>query len=514
MQPPINEIDLILKRRAIRRSFEEWCVYRMAKLGRTLALHHRLIVQTIEKLLRNELILLNGKVAKKLQIRTPPGSAKSTYTSKLLPAWFCNSEQHPFDLMLACSYSYTLIEGFGKEARNILEEEQNTLGINVSKRSFSSGDWRVNYKDREDGGYFCGGVGSGIAGHRALLGLIDDFLGTEKESGKESNHQSIYDWYRADFKPRLVPGAWEIIICNHRNEDDLVGRLEAEEGDEWYIISLPMEAEDNDILGRKRGERLWPEYFTDEMVRDAKKSSSTWAGLYQQRPSPEDGDYFKAENLLEYRPNDLPDNLRIYAGSDWAVREGDRNDYHFHCPAGLDQSGRLWILPDFYWEQADTLTSVNAMFDLFKRRGPTFWWHGQENITGAIKPFVDVMMKDRQTYIPIFELSESGRKEDKASSFIAMTQAKQVMFPGFHPRWSEMKSQLLAFPNGKHDDVVDGLAKLGKGISMMVKPSAPKKEWNGIVTPQKLTCGWLEKSSRRREKDSRFDRFRELVSSN
>lgn len=47
-----------------------------------------------------------------------------------------------------------------------------------------------------------------------------------------------------------------------------------------------------------------------------------WAALYQQRPAPEEGDYFKVDWLKPVET--LPDKstMRIYGGSDYAVTAG------------------------------------------------------------------------------------------------------------------------------------------------------------------------------------------------
>ena len=74
-----------------------------------------------------------------------------------------------------------------------------------------------------------------------------------------------------------------------------------------------------------------------------KLNTRTWAALYQQRPAPEDGDYFKADWL---RPVEtLPDHysLRIYGGSDYAVTAGG-GDYTVHAVVGLDAEGRMYLL--------------------------------------------------------------------------------------------------------------------------------------------------------------------------
>src|SRR5215831_14374095 len=78
----------VLRHRLIRRSFEAWCRYRMEKLGLEPAAHHLLIIRTVEDLIHNRLD------KRRVMILMPPGSAKSTYTSKELPAWFVNAEQY------------------------------------------------------------------------------------------------------------------------------------------------------------------------------------------------------------------------------------------------------------------------------------------------------------------------------------------------------------------------------------------------------------------------------------
>src|SRR6185312_7122864 len=51
------------------------------------------------------------------------------------------------------------------------------------------------------------------------------------------------------------------------HEDDLAGRLLAQQGaggEQWKVLSLPAVAKEDDALGRKPGDPLWPEYFQAE----------------------------------------------------------------------------------------------------------------------------------------------------------------------------------------------------------------------------------------------------------
>lgn len=479
--------EVLLRRRSLRANFGDWCELVLSDKNETPALHHKLLIHTLQK-------VADGTGPKKIMILMPPGSAKSTYTSVCFPPWYLN--RHPQHLILACSYAYTLIEGFGKDCRNLVERYSNELGYELSKASAAAGDWRTN----RGGGYWCAGVGAGIAGHRADVAFIDDYVGTEENVDSKDLRDKIDNWYKRDFVPRLKPNATRIIIANRRHEDDLVGRLLAREGDEWCVITLPMLAEEDDILGRAVGERLWPEWFTEEMVIEAKKDPTTWAGLYQQRPSPEEGNYFKKDWIIKYKIKDLPSDLRPYVGSDFAVRKQSKNDKFCFLPAGIDSQDNLWILPNWYWTRADSGEAVEEMLKLAQRHSPICWWAGRENITGSIAPFLYKRMQETGIYIPIEELSEGKDKQAKAQSIRARMSAKKVFFPDI-PAFADAEHEILTFPGGLHDDFVDALSKLGQGLLKMVGNSTkqPEKSIEEILNPR-ITCGWVQDSARRKER--------------
>lgn len=479
--------EILLQRRGRRASLLEWCQHVLAYKNETPAAHHRLIIEVLERVTRGEL--------RKVIILMPPGSAKSTYISVCFPPWYLC--QHPHNLVLACSYSYNLIEGFGRQCRDLIELYEKDLGYKLSTTAAAAGDWRITKDDKRVlGGYFCAGVNAGIAGHRADLGFIDDFMGSEEEANSDTIRDKNYKWYRNDFVPRLKPHAARIIIANRRHEEDLVGKLLEEEGSEWYVVKLPMLAGDMDPLGRKPGERLWPEWFTDEMVIEAKKNPSTWAGLYQQEPSPEEGDYFKKDWIVPYHSlSELPKYLHYYVGTDYAYRKKQQNDKTCFLPAGVDDIDRLWILPDWFWDKCDTAVGVDALLDIGARYKPLCVWAGKEAITGSIGPFLTKRMWERGVYIPIEEFSEAPDKLQKAQSIKARMSQRKVMFPVFAPGWEEAYHQLLTFPNGRHDDFIDALAKLGQGLAKMTRGNRPPPQAPELVMRQFVpTLEWLKKS--------------------
>src|SRR3546814_6719860 len=84
---------------------------------------------------------------------------------------------------------------------------------------------------------------------------------------------------------------------------------------------------DLDVLGRAPGAPLWPERFgLDYLEGFRRRNPRGFSALYMQRPTPQDGDFFKSDMVLPYKRADLPPRLRIYAASDHAVGTKQAND--------------------------------------------------------------------------------------------------------------------------------------------------------------------------------------------
>ena len=52
-------------------------------------------------------------------------------------------------------------------------------------------------------------------------------------------------------------------------------------------------------------------------IGERETSPMMWAALYQQRPAPEEGDYFKADWLKTYETAPARETLRVYGASDY-----------------------------------------------------------------------------------------------------------------------------------------------------------------------------------------------------
>lgn len=458
---PSQAAALLLHRRTIRANLETWCTDALMHQDLKPARHHRYLINRLEAVARGEV--------QRLMVLMPPGSAKSTYASTLFPAWYM--AQHPSHSIIAASHTAELAERFGRRVRNTIAEHGETLGLSLSPDNQAAGRWETG----QGGEYFAVGVLGAVTGRRADMALIDDPVKSRQEADSELIQDRIWEWWKADLFTRLKPNARVVLIMTRWAENDLGGRLldDMESGGTpWEVLRLPMEAEENDPLGRAVGDPLWPEWFNDDMRREAKRDARTWSALYQQRPAPESGAYFKREWLHPVKSMPPLGSLRVYGGSDYAVT-ADGGDYTVHVIIGIDADANLWLL-DLWRGQTASDLWVQAFCDMVKRWKPMGWAEETGQIRAGVGPFLTRAMHDQRAYVTRESFPTRGDKAVRAQSIRGRMAVDGLRIPADAPWRTDFENELMSFPVGKHDDQVDALGLVGQLLDRMVTPSRPQ----------------------------------------
>jgi predicted phage terminase large subunit-like protein len=439
------------------------------------AFHHALIIRELEALERGEF--------DRLAIAAPPGSAKTTYASVLFPAWYLS--RHPDRLVLSGSHTQEFARRkIGRKVRNVVDRNQTILDIEIARDSTAAEDWALVAKPgRQPGGYRAVGVGVAVAGERADLAIVEDPFARWTDAQSATVQDEVWDWYRGDFSARLKPNGKRVIIATRFNELDLTGRVIERDtalGLPWRYIRLPMLAEAGDALGRAVGERLWPEWFTDQMVIEARADAPKWNALYQQNPAPESGDYFKAEWL---RPCfELPDRttLAVYGASDYAVTSGG-GDFTCHLVVGVDPEGRMYLL-DLWRAQASSDVWIEKFCDLVAKWRPLGWAEERGQIISGVGPFLTERMRQRNAYTVREQFTSTADKSIRAQSIRGRMALNGLNVQTTAAWYPELRAELLTFPLGKHDDQVDALGLVGQLLDKMIHGSKSKLKSPAVET--------------------------------
>ncbi len=207
----------------------------------------------------------------------------------------------------------SLAEDFGRDVRNVIasEEYRQVFTTRLADDSQAKGRWNT----AQGGSYYAVGVGTNVMGRGAHVFLIDDPFGTMADARSEKERKTVWDWYRGTVYNRLEKNG-AIVLINHRmHEDDLTGKLLAEQaagGDNWAVVELAIDEHCNS---------LWPEkYDTEALERIRRNTSATdWSALYRQNPTPEEGRFFSADWLRPYVTAPDRRTMTIYGASDYAT---------------------------------------------------------------------------------------------------------------------------------------------------------------------------------------------------
>jgi len=279
----------------------------------------------------------------------------------------------------------------------------------------------------------------------------------------------VHAWYTGTAYNRLEKGAAIVVIGHRTTQDDLQGRLLAQQaagGDQWSVVEL--KALD--------GNALWPEKFDSEALARIKAniSAQDWAALYQQEPTQEVGSYFKEDWLIPVL--DLPPRsvLNVYGASDYAVTSNG-GDYTVHVVIGIDPKRRMFLL-DLWRQQTSSNVWIEAYCELVIKWKPIFWAEEKTQITSGVGPFITARARERQAYTKREQFPTRHDKAVRGQSIRGRMELEGLYVPARAPWLADLKAELLAFPRGKHDDQVDALGLVGQLLDKWAPGGVPKLE--------------------------------------
>jgi predicted phage terminase large subunit-like protein len=350
------------------------------------------------------------------------------------------------------------------------------------------------------------GILSGITGNRADGVIWDDLVRGRDQADSKTITDKIWDEYVNSLRTRKKPNAWDVGINTRWSENDTPGRIlptnyngetgwvKGQDGFDWYVVCLPMICErEDDPLGRKLGDMLWPEYFKWEEIEPIQRETRTWSALYQQRPAPESGNFFQSEWFRPYgegtrlpMPNRAT--LHVYGASDYAVTDEGGN-YTVHIVAGVDPNHDIYIL-DLWRGRTSPDKWVEVLCDLVQEWRPMGWAEETGQIKSGVGPFLHKRLLERQLYIPRVQFPARGNKQVRATSINGRMGMGKVYFPTAKSWFPELKRELLTFPAGKTDDQVDAMGLLGQVLDRMISgsPYSKEKENNKVLSMDRDEC--------------------------
>lgn len=444
----------------------------------------------------------------KLLIKMPPRVGKSFIISEGVPGWVHANDFDAHIIHATYAYDFT-VRKFGRPNRLTLQQAH-SLGIGppLDPNARAADFYAVHSKNGE-GDYTATGVGGQITGLPANWLLLDDLIKNREEAQSQLIRDKTWDWLLEDALSRLEPGGRAIMLGTPRHEDDVLAR--AEESGEWRVISLPALAEEDDPLGRAEGEALCPERYDEAayaIIRE--RSPQVFASLYQCRPRPKDGDYFKSKNFRYVKAEALPKTGKWFATVDLAHSLKARADYSvIMCFLATKPPHPKLYVTHVFREKIESGDHL-AWFDRCMESLPAAErprYAGVEDKTFGSTMLSAARRLGRAGKVVLTPLKADKDKGTRAETAAYLMTQGSIVFIEEAPWLDDLEYELLAFDNGKHDDQVDTLAYGALEFTGSAQHLAPPPPDEPATTEERVKA-----MLKRRWRDKKADRSLELLS--
>jgi len=429
-------------------------------LGFTSLMTPNYLIAWFHRIICAELMMFYLDVKKKLSprliIEAPPRHGKSQIGSRAFPAWV-EGVDPSINFNITC-YGSELSNRMSRDVKRIMNDPRYLemfpgTNLSLSRKNKTSDTVEFFQIPNHEGSIYTNGINNGVTGMGFDIISIDDPLKGRMAARSKTIRDNIWEVYTSDLYTRLSNGGGVVVTQTRWHEDDLAGRLIKEQekgGDKFKILSFPAIAEE-DCHFRKKGEALHEERYPLERLEKIKLAigESNFASLYQQRPNPEGGAIFKAvwfqyEDFFNYEMFD-------FVIQSWDLTfKGDEDCDRSACTV-WGMHGNKFYLIDGMANQLSFSQTLDAI-QLMRAKHPyTSAIVIEDNANG---PAAINILKDRVPGIIPFNVG-SRSKIERAKTAAVFYESGSVYHCTKKMFVSDMESEMISFPSGKHDDYVD-----------------------------------------------------------
>lgn len=432
--------------------------------------------------------ILKRKSHRQLNIIAPRGHAKSSIVAGVYPLYHLMFN-HGVKVIV-------LVSRTQQHAVKLLGTLKDVLDYSKEFRYFfgywgqhSARKWTNTEIELKDGSVIiCKGTGQQIRGikhgnQRPTLIILDD---PEDENNTKTAEAMEFNlrWLLQSGVPSLDPMKGDIcVIGTPQHQRCLVETLKDMEG--WKTLEFRPDLE--------KGVALWPEVWPCERLEEKKKELDSInrisvfyreylcqiVGDEENLFKPDDFRYYEGEietdiaglstliltNLNGEKVNERRP-VNIFTGVDPASSTQKTADYSVIFNIAIDDENNRFVIP-YYRKRANPLHLADAIIDNFKMFSSTKTRIESVGYQDMLRQYIREKTQDLGIFVPGLEVKENPR-----TSKSYRLESLQPLFANhkiyMKKSMIELENELMLYPRGKNDDLLDGLFYANKNA---YKPS-------------------------------------------
>lgn len=292
--------------------------------------------------------------------------------------------------------------------------------------------------------------------------IIADDLHSEVNVTNQEQRQKVIDHYKLAFS-LLDPGKPMIVIGTRWHELDL------------YQHIMDYEQEDFNILKKSAynpdGSLFFPEVLSEKELDKIRRRQGTgiFSKQYLNEPVSDENAIFKRDYIHRIpweQVKGRPINWYLCGDPSYSDPRGTSNyaDFATLVLVGMDYQRELYVR-NVVRKKMTYAEFIDEIFRIYtdKKFEDIKNWKIIIEVIGTKSLSYELanQMRVRNTWLPLTEIkSQLKSKEERIRGLAPFYEYKRIHHIAECPQLEEFESELLSFPNGRHDDIIDALANV------------------------------------------------------
>ena len=414
-----------------------------------------------------------------LVIAFPREFGKSTYVWLFFPAWNILAGKYRYIVFIASSKERAIeqLRNFRIEVqshpvlRGFIEIERETVD-------------EVEYIDRLTGkrcllrAY---GAGQNLRGlryqeRRPDIVILDDVESAEAVNS-ETQRKKLREWFHADV--RFLSASGRIfVIGTVLHEDSLLANLLKNPPENFRGLRYGI----MDDKGNPTWSARYPKRWIKKRMEDYRRQGmiDVFYREYMNIAISPETQIFRREYFRYYDPKDIiPKALtwNIFTAVDLAISKADTADYTAVVTVAVSPENH-WFVLDVDYGRYSPSEAIDAIFRAVQKWRPIVVGIEKVAYQESLEHFLIKEMPQRGIFFRVQPLRAEKKKELRIQALQPRFVAGTVWFPQNAPFLAELEAELLMFPRGKHDDIIDALAYIEQLAYPQVVPAGSEISWS------------------------------------
>jgi len=419
--------------------------------------------------------LIDPKIIQ-LNIIAPRGHAKSSIVGGVFPLYHLFFDKGPKLIVLVSRTQDHAIKLLGtiKDALDYSKELRSVFGY---WGMHSAKSWAKAEIILKDGSMIvCKGTGQQLRGikhgnQRPTLIILDDPEDENNTKTSEAMEQNLR-WLLQSAVPSLDPNKGRLAVigtpihqrCIVETLKDMKGwknmcfKPDMDGGKALWEAWQPLEKlkqKKEELASIGRVSVFYREYLCEVVGDEDQLFKEEYIQSYEGKIIVNENGNFLRVTKLNDKDTDEERPVNIFIGIDPASSTRQTADFSTIVPVAVDKEGNRFVLP-YFRKRVSPMVLADSILQYAKMYKPTKTRIESVGYQEMLREYVRQRCGEEGMFIPGLEIKENPRnsKSSRLETMEPYFAQKKVYITTDMP---EMKDELLLYPRGKHDDLLDGL---------------------------------------------------------